>query len=127
MAKKPVDPISPVSAEDKELFDQRVVYWQNRLGLSDWRIVRSKKKKTKHMAEIFDADAHHRVASYGIGDDWVSTEVIPETIDRTALHEVLHIFLEGLVQAAVDHGAGNETLSEQHRIIHILERILPPE
>lgn len=125
--RKKKEPLNPVDEDDKALFDERVQFWQDKLGLNDWRIVRSKKKKTNGMAEVFSRDAHHRVADYGIGPDWVSEPVTPDSIDRTALHEVGHIFLQGLIQAAVDHGQGNETLAEEHRIIHILERILKPE
>jgi hypothetical protein len=125
--RKKKEPLSPVDEDDKALFDERVKYWQERLGLNDWRIVRSKKKKTTAMAEIFSRDAHQRVADYGVGNDWVSEPVTPVSIDKTAMHEVLHVFLEGLIQAAVDHGQGNETLAEEHRIIHILERLLNPE
>ena len=121
--KKP--PISPVTEEDKAYFDERVKHWQDKLGLNDWRIVRSKRKKTKNMAEIFDRDVHHRLASYGIGDDFGSVGTSKESLDSTALHEVAHIFLQGLIQAAIDHQQGNETLAEEHRIIHILERLLP--
>ena len=121
------EPISPLTEEDKAYFDERVIYWQDKLGLNDWRIIKSKKKKTNSMAEIFERDSHHRTASYGVGNDFGSTPVTKESLDRTALHEVAHIFLQGLIQAAVDHKEGNETLSEEHRIIHILERILPPE
>jgi hypothetical protein len=121
--KKP--PLSPLSEEDKKYFHERMVYWQEKLGLNDWRIVPSKRKKTREMAEIFERDAHHRVATYGIGSDFGSTPVTPESLDSTALHEVCHVFLMGLIQAAIDHGDSNETLAEEHRIIHILERLLP--
>lgn len=118
-------PLSPLTQEDKDYFDERVKHWQEVLGLNDWRIQRSKRKKTKAMAEVFQRDVHHRLATYGIGDDFGSTPVSKESLDSTALHEVAHIFLQGLIQAAIDHGQGNETLAEEHRIIHILERLLP--
>lgn len=120
-------PISPLSEEDKAYFHERMVYWQDKLGLNDWRIIQSKRKKTRDMAEIFDRDAHHRLASYGIGNDFGSTPVTKYNLDRTALHEVGHVFLQGLIQAVLDHEEGNESLAEEHRIIHILERLLPFE
>jgi len=123
--KKP--PLNTLSEEDKKYFHERVVYWQEKLGLNDWRIIHSKLKKTRSMAEVFERDVHNRVASYGIGNSFGSTTVTKASLDRTALHEVLHVFLMGLIQAAVDHEEGNETLAEEHRIITILERLLPPE
>lgn len=117
----------PVTPEHKEYFHERVRYWQDKLGLNDWRIEESTSRKTTEMAEIFKRDSHHRLASYGVGSFFGGTEVTEATLDRTALHEVLHVFLDGLMQAAIDHGAGNETLGEEHRIIHILERLLPPK
>lgn len=121
--KKP--PLSPLSNEDKAYFDERVKYWQDKLGLNDWRIERSKRKKTKAMAEVFERDVHHRLATYGIGDDFGSTPVTKESLDSAALHEVGHVFLTGLIQASIDQQEfNNETLAEEHRIIHILERLL---
>lgn len=79
------------------------------------------------MAEVFSRDSHYRLATYGVGSDFGSTPVTKETLDSTALHEVAHIFLMGLIQAAIDHKEGNETLAEEHRIIHILERLLVPQ
>lgn len=121
--KKP--PLSPLTDEDKAYFEERVKYWQDQLGLNDWRIVRSKRKKTTAMAEIFERDVHHRLATYGIGSDFGSVGVSKESLDSTALHEVGHVFLTGLIQAAIDQQEfNNETLAEEHRIIHILERLL---
>jgi len=121
--KKP--PISPVTEEDKIYFEERVKYWQDKLGLNDWRIVRNKRKKTTAMAEVFSRDPHHRLATYGIGGDWGSSPVTKETIDETAFHEVAHIFLMELMQICFDkREQTDETLAQEHRVIHILERLL---
>lgn len=96
-------------------FDGYVLKWQRLLNLTDWRIERSARRSKKNMAEVvIDIDA--RMASYSVGLSFGATPVTPESLEATALHELLHIFLYELAPKSPERA--------QHRVIHLLEKLL---
>jgi hypothetical protein len=106
---------NPVTDADCIAFDAYVQKWQRILGLMDWRIERAARRSKRSMAEVtFDKGA--RLASYRIGVSFGSAEVNADSLERTALHEVLHILLHD----ALDDP--NE--STEHRVINCLEKLL---
>jgi hypothetical protein len=110
-----------LTEEQKLAFDEAVRRWQTTLGMVDWRLERSK-KATRNMAEV---EIHHkdRLASYRIGD-FGAAQITSETIEATALHEVLHVMLCELVNSA-EYGIEGEALeSAEHRVINALEKTL---
>lgn len=95
-------------------FDLYVAKWQQRLNLTDWRIERGARRPKKVMADVsFDDDA--RLATYRVGQDFGS-EVTADSLERTALHELLHVFLHDAVS--------NPSDANEHRVINVLEKIL---
>jgi hypothetical protein len=61
---------------------------------------------------------------YRIGD-FGAEKITPESIDKTALHEVLHIFLHDLMTVASDPKSSEEDIEmQEHRIINLLEKLL---
>ena len=111
------------TAEDAELFAQSVRKWQQVLNLSDWRIEKGIKPAKQAMASVeFDDEA--RLATYRLGD-FGSEKITPRSLDQTALHELLHVFLHDLMTAAQDpKSSENELEKEEHRVINLLERLL---
>ena len=111
------------SPDQIQQFDEYVVFWQQRLSLGDWRIEKGMKPAKNAMASVeFDVPA--RLATYRIGD-FGAESITPESLSKTALHEVLHIFLHDLVSIASDHRSTDEQLeSAEHRVINVLERVL---
>lgn len=102
-------------------FDGYILAWRERLGLTDWRVERSR-KRTANMAEV---TIHHkdRLASYRIGA-FGGTPITSETIEATALHELLHVLLCELTNQ-VDYGLTGPALeSAEHRVVNTLERLL---
>lgn len=96
-------------------FDGYVQKWQRLLNLSDWRIERAARRSKRAMAEVsFDKPA--RLATYRIGVSFGACEVTPDSLERTALHEVLHILLH---DALDEPGEASE-----HRVINVLEKLL---
>jgi hypothetical protein len=117
-------PRSPVPPEADAEFTKCVEHWQDVLGLSDWRIhvskVRSARKEV--MAELWNCDYEQRNATIRLGTDFGGYDVTHDTLNETALHEVLHIFLKELIELARDENTAADVLrSAEHRIINVLE------
>tara|TARA_R110000822_G_scaffold44769_5_gene120047 strand:+ start:196 stop:570 length:375 start_codon:yes stop_codon:yes gene_type:complete len=109
--------------EHAELFAQSVRKWQQVLSLGDWRIERGSKPAKEAMASVeFNQTA--RLATYRLGD-FGAEKITPDSLDRTALHELLHIFLHDLLCVATDPKSSDEEIEmQEHRVINLLENLL---
>lgn len=109
--------------EHAELFAQSVRKWQQVLSLGDWRIEKGMKPAKQAMASVeFNQTA--RLATYRLGD-FGAEKITPDSLDRTALHELLHIFLYDLLCVATDPKSSDEDREmQEHRIINLLEHLL---
>jgi hypothetical protein len=109
--------------EDAKLFAQSVRKWQQVLSLGDWRIEKGSKPAKEAMASVeFNQTA--RLATYRLGD-FGAEKITPESLDRTALHELLHIFLYDLMCVATDPKSSDEEIEmQEHRVINLLENLL---
>ena len=109
--------------QDAELFAQNVKKWQQVLSLGDWRIEKGSKPAKEAMASVeFNQTA--RLATYRLGD-FGAERISPESLDRTALHELLHIFLYDLLCVATDPKSSDEEIEmQEHRVINLLENLL---
>ena len=109
--------------EDTKLFAQSVRKWQQVLSLGDWRIEKGSKAAKAAMASVeFNPTA--RLATYRLGD-FGAEKITPDSLDRTALHELLHIFLYDLMCVATDPKSSDEDREmQEHRIINLLEHLL---
>jgi hypothetical protein len=109
--------------EHAELFAQSVKKWQQVLSLGDWRIEKGMKPAKAAMASVeFNETA--RLATYRLGD-FGAERISPESLDKTALHELLHIFLYDLLCVATDPKSSDEEIEmQEHRVINLLENLL---
>ena len=108
---------------DAAYFAQSVRKWQQVLSLGDWRIEKGTKPAKQAMASVEFNDAA-RLATYRLGD-FGSEKITPESLNKTALHELLHVFLHDLMMAAQDPKTSEDELEKQeHRIINLLEQLL---
>jgi hypothetical protein len=109
--------------DDAKLFAQSVRKWQQVLSLGDWRIEKGMKPAKAAMASVeFNSSA--RLATYRLGD-FGAEKITPESLDRTALHELLHIFLYDLMCVATDPKSSDEEIEmQEHRVINLLENLL---
>jgi hypothetical protein len=114
---------NPVTAEQAVIFDGYVAKWQPRLNLADWRIVRGTRPAKGAMADVsFDESA--RLATYRLGD-FGAEAITPDSLERTAIHELGHVMLHDLIATAQDRGATPEQLeAAEHKIINLLEGLL---
>jgi hypothetical protein len=111
------------TTEDAKLFAQSVRKWQEVLSLGDWRIEKGIKPAKAAMASVEFTPAA-RLAVYRLGD-FGAEKITPESIDRTALHELLHIFLHDLMSVATDPKSSDEDIEmQEHRVINLLENLL---
>lgn len=111
------------TTEDARLFAEYMEYWQSVLSLGDWRIEQGIKPAKQAMASVeFNEGA--RLATYRLGD-FGAEKITPESLKKTALHEVLHILLHDLLITATDARASDDLMeSAEHRVINVLERVL---
>jgi hypothetical protein len=111
------------TAEDAELFAQSVKKWQQVLNLSDWRIEKGLKPAKQAMASVeFNETA--RLATYRLGD-FGAEKITPQSLDMTALHELLHIFLHDLMTTAQDPKSSQDEIdAQEHRVVNLLEKLL---
>jgi hypothetical protein len=109
--------------EQAELFAQSVRKWQQVLSLGDWRIEKGSKPAKEAMASVeFNQTA--RLATYRLGD-FGAENITPESLDKTALHELLHVFLHDLMCTATDPKSSDEEIEmQEHRVINLLENLL---
>jgi hypothetical protein len=92
------------------------------------RIEKSGKPSKKNMAEVVSMDLEARLAIYKVGTDFGGTPVTEQSVEETACHEVLHIFLAPLLEAAQDRSISAETLNGiEHSVIHTLVKRLVSE
>jgi hypothetical protein len=109
--------------EHAELFAQSVKKWQQVLSLGDWRIEKGIKPAKAAMASV-EFTPNARLAVYRLGD-FGAEKITPESIDKTALHELLHIFLHDLMTVAQDASSSDDDKEmQEHRIINLLEHLL---
>ena len=115
---------NPVTDEDADKFADYMNYWQQELGLMDWRIVRSPKRAANAMAEVAKRDVEARLASYRIGSHFGSQPVTDKALSSTACHEALHILLAELIEAVKADIKPELIMAAEHRVVHTLERLL---
>ena len=109
--------------EDVKLFAQSVRKWQQVLNLGDWRIEKGSKAAKEAMASV-EFNQNARLATYRLGD-FGAEKITQESLDQTALHELLHVFLHDLLMVATDPKSSDEDIEmQEHRVINLLEKLL---
>jgi len=108
---------------DAAYFAQSVRKWQQVLSLGDWRIEKGIKPAKQAMASVEFNDAA-RLATYRLGD-FGAEKITPDSLNKTALHELLHVFLHDLIVTATDPKSSDEDIEmQEHRVINLLENLL---
>ena len=109
--------------EDVQVFAQSVKKWQQVLNLGDWRIEKGSKAAKEAMASV-EFNQNSRLATYRLGD-FGAEKITQESLDQTALHELLHVFLHDLLMVATDPKSSDEDIEmQEHRVINLLEKLL---
>lgn len=109
--------------EHAKEFAQYVAEFQNLLNLRDWRIEPTGRAAGKGAMADVGISLDDRLAVWSLGKDWGNMPINSKTLRETALHEVLHIFLRPLIQAAMQRDeSAIDTL--EHSAIVVLEKLL---
>ena len=96
---------------------------QVRLNLQDWRIEKSSKPASKGAMADVDISYGDRLAVIAVGNDWGGVKIDDTVLNATALHEVLHVFLRPLIEAA--RSRDDEAIeAAEHSVVVILEKLL---
>ena len=109
--------------EQAQLFAKSVQKWQQVLSLGDWRIEKGMKPAKAAMASVEFNDIA-RLATYRLGD-FGAEKITPDSLDKTALHELLHVFLHDLITVAQDPKSSQDEVDmQEHRVVNLLENLL---
>jgi hypothetical protein len=109
--------------EDAQYFALCVKRWQEVLNLGDWRIEKGLKPAKQAMASVEFNDSA-RLAVYRLGD-FGAERITHESLDCTALHELLHVMLHDLLTAAQDPKSSQDEIEmQEHRVINLLENLI---
>jgi len=121
----PKSHINPLSDEHVAEFDMYVAKWRDRLNLRDWRVVRSTKRDPTCMASLLSVEPEHKLARYAVGVHFGAEEVTPASLESTAIHEMLHLRLRGLMDACMDERGHTHVVNEkEHEVVVVIEELL---
>lgn len=109
--------------EQKALFELCVNQYANILNLRDWRIYVSDKPAPKGCMADVNISPEDHMATVRIGRDWGPIPITDLMIRETSVHEVLHVMLRPLIDAAASRDPIAIEAAE-HSIIVVLEKIL---
>ena len=118
--------VHALTPDDAEEFWGYLFKWQGKLSLKNWRIVQSP-IETKNMAEMCNWDWKQRQVTCRLGLNWKSSEITPESLEQTAVHELLHVLLHALIETAKENKTEDDLIAAEHAVINTLERLLVPD
>jgi hypothetical protein len=110
-----------------EIFKSECNYWIERYGLIGWEIHFDHSIIDKSRASCVSYGPGRMVA-LTLGTEWHGLEPTPESIGKTAYHEVCELLLADLVEAATNRKFDADDLeAKTHAIIRTLENVHWPE
>ena len=109
--------------EQIEFFFKRVKHYQTLLNLNDWRIENSGRPAGRGCLADVGVSPEDQLAVVSVGADWGSMPISEKTLNETAAHEVLHVFIRRLVDAAQSRDPSAIATAE-HSVVVVLEKIL---
>jgi hypothetical protein len=117
--------VNETTPEHAAKFAVYVADWQTKLNLNDWRIHQGSKPARGAMADM-SIDVTSRLAVWRLGKHFGTELVTDQSLEATALHEVLHVLIADFALAVETKAADEVIESAEHRIINTLERLLVP-
>jgi hypothetical protein len=127
--KAPKAPDYILTDEQVEFFWTCLFKWQEKLGLTDWRITRSNKPSRKGtLCQMVLWDTQQRQVACRLNRNWGSAEKPNNLlIEQTAVHELLHVLMHPVLELSRNPGAAQEDIDgAEHGVINRLEQLLVP-
>ena len=116
--------VNKTSKADFELFKRVAKTWLKILGLTHYRVSFDHLEESEFEEEKSRAFARIKapLATCTLTKDWVEDEVTRERVIICAIHEVLHILLDDLLQKGLDRGFNKEDFqkAEEQIIIRLM-------
>lgn len=120
-------PNIPLTDAHRAKFVECVQKWQLAFNMGDWRINLSPRRaKASVLAEVAKCSLPDRLATIRLSAEWPAHHPpTDELLDRVALHELGHVFLEEVLSvAAVPNVSHEDRMAAEHRVINTLVRLL---
>src|SRR5687768_16807032 len=95
------------SAEQAREFDGYVAKWQQTFSLGDWRVERGPRSAPRGAMASVEFNDPARLATYRLGD-FGAEEINGRSLNAAALHEMLHVRLRDLIEAARNPATSEE-------------------
>lgn len=110
-----------------EIFKLECIYWLNRYGLLGWEIHFDHSIIEKNRASCVTYGPG-RMCALTLGTEWHGLEPTPESIGKSAYHEVCELLLADLVEVATNRKFDPDDIeAKAHAIIRTLENVHWPE
>mgnify|MGYP003460421147 CR=1 FL=1 len=114
-----------LTPDDEKLFWVFFEQWRDRLNLRDWWLSYKTSHKKNHLAWVDNVSHVQRTADVTLSTHWGTTEPTPEELERTAVHEALHLSLLPLSRMLQDRGCeGDALLEAEHACVNPLVEAL---
>lgn len=114
-----------VSKKHFEYFKGRCRYWKEKLGLTEWQLYFAFRKEDEKFAWV-NIRVSGRVATIGLNAEYADWLPKPDksSMDKHALHEVLHILLAKLEDKAYCYVSIDEVDRDSEEIVNRLAYII---
>lgn len=114
---------NPITDEDVARFRELLAEWRGRLHLKSWRFVKGRRRPSDDIANV-SIYPEHRMVRYEIGKTW-GEDPGPNDIEETVVHELMHVVLSPLIDAALKSDKYDEAVvGEEHAVITVFEQLL---
>jgi hypothetical protein len=115
-----------LTPDDEDEFWKSLREWQTKLSLNNWRITKSP-IESKNLAEMAKWDWKQKQVTCRLGLNWKSSEITKESLEQTAVHELLHVLLHALIEISKENKSEDDVCAAEHDVINTLERLLVPD
>jgi hypothetical protein len=113
-----------MSKKNENKFMQYIYYWQEKLGLKEWSIIKTDKKINALALCTFPRDRSSKLCMVSLGQYW-TIPITDKNLNSVACHEMLHVLLYDAMEYARERPLDVKGIMEkEHEIVNTLENVL---